>query len=79
MAVEYKNLINGELVSATNLLDVVNPANEQVIGQVPDCGQEELDMAVAAARAAFPAWSKKPIEERRELLQKNLSSDQGKL
>src|SRR3546814_9380398 len=50
-------------------LDVVNPANEEVIGQVPACGAGELDEAVAAARAAFKVWKKTPIETRRAALQ----------
>lgn len=69
MVTQYKNLINGQMVSTSEMLDVVNPANEEVIGQVPSCGAAELDQAVAAARAAFPAWSKKPIEERRAVVQ----------
>ncbi|KUO56731.1 MAG: aldehyde dehydrogenase [Sphingomonadales bacterium BRH_c3] len=69
MATQYKNLINGELVESGEWLDVVNPANEQVIGQVPACGAAELDRAVAAARAAFKSWRKTPIEERRAALQ----------
>lgn len=69
MITQYKNLINGQMVSTSDMLDVVNPANEEVIGQVPSCGAAELDQAVAAARAAFPAWSKKPIEERRAVVQ----------
>ena len=70
MVTQYKNLINGEMVGTNDVLDVINPANEEVIGQVPSCGQAELDTAVAAARAAFPAWSKTPIEERRAAVQK---------
>jgi aldehyde dehydrogenase (NAD+) len=69
MTVEYKNLINGKMVSTANMLDVINPANEEIIGMVPLCGQAELDQAVAAARAAFKTWSKKPIEERRTVVQ----------
>ncbi|WP_422345440.1 aldehyde dehydrogenase family protein [Parasphingorhabdus sp.] len=69
MITQYKNLINGQMVSTSEMLDVVNPANEEVIGQVPACGEAELNQAVAAARAAFPAWSKKPIEERRAVVQ----------
>ena len=68
MTPQYMNLIDGKMTGATAWLDVLNPANEEVIGQVPDCGQQELDAAVAAARAAFPAWSKTPIEERRAVL-----------
>lgn len=69
MVTQYKNLINGEMVSTSEMLDVVNPANEEVIGQVPSCGEAELNSAVEAARAAFPAWRKKPIEERRAVVQ----------
>ncbi len=68
MTPQYQNLINGKLVGAATWLDVLNPANEKVIAQVPDCGQAELDGAVAAARSAFPSWSRKPIEERRAVL-----------
>ncbi|MEL6877403.1 MAG: aldehyde dehydrogenase family protein [Pseudomonadota bacterium] len=65
MVTQYKNLINGEMIETGEWLDVVNPANEEVIGQVPRCGAGELDKAVAAARAAFQTWKKTPIEERR--------------
>jgi len=65
MVTQYKNLINGEMVGTDKWLDVVNPATEEVIGQVPACGQSELDSAVTAARAAFKTWKSTPIEERR--------------
>ncbi len=65
MVTQYKNLINGEMIDTGEWLDVVNPANEEVIGQVPACGQGELDKAVAAARTAFKTWKNTPIEERR--------------
>ncbi len=68
MTQQYLNLINGKMVGTKLWLNVLNPANEQVIGQVPDCGKDDLDAAVAAARAAFPAWSKRSIEERRAVL-----------
>ncbi|MGB3471155.1 MAG: aldehyde dehydrogenase family protein [Erythrobacter sp.] len=92
MATQYKNLINGELIETGEWLDVVNPANEQVIGQVPASGKGELDKAVAAARAAFKTWRKTSLEERRaaimaisgaikenaEELYRLLTSEQGK-
>ncbi|MGI9360677.1 MAG: aldehyde dehydrogenase family protein [Parasphingorhabdus sp.] len=68
MITQYKNLINGKMVGTKDVLDVVNPANEEVIGQVPACGAEELNQAVSAARAAFKEWRKKPIEERRQVI-----------
>ncbi len=70
MTTIYPNLIDGELVTTEALLDVVNPANEQVIGQVPACGAAELDRAVAAARRAFKTWSKTPVDDRRAVIQK---------
>lgn len=66
----YPNLIDGELVTTATSLDVVNPANEQVIGRVPACGAAELDRAVAAARRAFKTWSKTPVDDRRAVIQK---------
>jgi aldehyde dehydrogenase (NAD+) len=68
MAKQYRNLINGEMIETGEWLDVVNPANEDVIGQVPACGKDELDKAVAAARAAFKTWRKTSLEERREAI-----------
>ncbi len=64
MATEYKNLINGKMIDTGEWLDVVNPANEQVIGKVPACGKDQLDDAVAAARAAFKTWKNTSFEER---------------
>jgi malonate-semialdehyde dehydrogenase (acetylating) / methylmalonate-semialdehyde dehydrogenase len=52
-----KNYINGEWVdSKGKIVDVVNPANQKVIGKVPISTKEEMDEAVAAAKAAFPDW-----------------------
>lgn len=69
MTTAYSNLIDGEMVTTATSLDVVNPANEEVIGTVPACGKEELDRAVAAARRAFKTWSKTPVDERRTVIQ----------
>ncbi len=92
MATQYKNLINGEMIETGEWLDVVNPATEEVIGQVPKCGADELDKAVAGARAAFKSWKNTSLEERRaaimaisgaikengEELFRLLTSEQGK-
>ncbi|WP_327298476.1 MULTISPECIES: aldehyde dehydrogenase family protein [unclassified Streptomyces] len=43
---------------------VVNPADEQVIGHVPAGTPEDVDAAVRAARAAFPAWAATAPAER---------------
>ncbi len=47
-----------------DLLDVFNPASGAVIARVPMSGAGEVDLAVRAARAAFPAWAATPIKER---------------
>ena len=69
MTKTYHNLIDGELVGTDTTMEVLNPANEQVIGLVPACSEAELDRAVAAARRAFKGWSKTPIEDRRAVIQ----------
>jgi len=60
--------INGDAVPGKSWFDVLNPANETVVAQAPDCSPVQLDDAVAAARSAFPAWSAKPVAERQRLL-----------
>jgi acyl-CoA reductase-like NAD-dependent aldehyde dehydrogenase len=41
-----------------------NPANGEVLAQVPLAGKSDVDKAIAAARKAFPSWSRKTQEER---------------
>jgi aldehyde dehydrogenase (NAD+) len=50
-------------------LDVVNPADESVAGRISLGSAADVDRAVAAARAAFPAYSETSREQRLELLQ----------
>jgi|GEM_PF-6226268 len=65
---DYTMTIGGKGVAGATTFDVLNPANEQVIGQAPDASREQLDEAVAAARKAYPAWAATPIAKRKELL-----------
>ncbi|KAG8724817.1 hypothetical protein FRC09_013778 [Ceratobasidium sp. 395] len=65
---EYTHTINGKPVTSSKTLDVINPATQQKIAEVPSATQEQLDEAVAAARAALPGWSAKPVDERAEVL-----------
>jgi aldehyde dehydrogenase (NAD+) len=50
--------------TGTGTIDVINPATEQVIGQVADGTAEDVNRAVAAARAAFETWSATSVDER---------------
>ncbi|WP_022956314.1 CoA-acylating methylmalonate-semialdehyde dehydrogenase [Perlucidibaca piscinae] len=67
-----KLLINGEFVESrtTQWRDVVNPATQQVLARVPLATSEELDAAVAAAKAAFRTWRKTPIGARARIFLK---------
>ncbi|KAK4235247.1 aldehyde dehydrogenase domain-containing protein [Achaetomium macrosporum] len=51
-------LINGELVEASDggTFTVYNPATRDISAQVPEASADDTNAAVAAAKAAFPAW-----------------------
>ena len=51
-------------------IDVVNPSNEAVIGSVPDGTAADVDAAIAAAKAAFPEWSGRSLEDRLGFIEK---------
>ncbi|MET7763325.1 aldehyde dehydrogenase family protein [Streptomyces sp. NPDC005393] len=50
--------------AGSDTIEVVNPADERVIGAVPAGTAEDVDAAVRAARAAFPGWAAVPPAER---------------
>jgi acyl-CoA reductase-like NAD-dependent aldehyde dehydrogenase len=56
--------IGGEAVTTPTTFDVINPADESVVRKCSVGSIELLDRAVAAARAAFPAWSATSDAER---------------
>ncbi len=64
------NYINGEQVPARSgrTLDNFEPATGQVYSQVPDSDAADIDDAVRAAQAAFPAWAGMPVEQRSKIL-----------
>ncbi len=68
----YRHWINGDAVEPGNgeWLDVFNPATGEVIAQVADGDASDVDTAVQAAQAAFPAWSALPNSERARWLEK---------
>ena len=69
-ASEFNLLINGRLVAGASTFDVINPATEELLAVCPRADLGQLNQAVAAAKAAFPAWAATPIAERRRLLLK---------
>ncbi|WP_316167467.1 MULTISPECIES: aldehyde dehydrogenase family protein [unclassified Bradyrhizobium] len=67
---DYSLLIDGRMVPGDLIMPVLNPATEEVLAQCPRASKEQLDQAVAAANAAYPAWAATPIEERRRRIGK---------
>jgi len=70
-AVKLKNYVGGNwLASKGDLKDIVNPATQKIIGQVPLSTRDEMKAAINAANEAFPAWRAKPPLERLRYLVK---------
>ena len=72
LAPTVKLLIGGQFVESqtTEWRDVVNPATQQVLARVPFATQNEIDAAVASAKAAFKTWKKTPIGARARIFLK---------
>jgi len=65
-ATDLENFVGGGWVQAraTGRLDVFDPSDGSVLARVPRSGAEDVDAAVRAARAAFPAWRDVPVPDR---------------
>ena len=91
---KIKNYINGELLEplSQQYIENFDPSRGKVYSFIPDSDERDVEMAVAAAKAAFPDWSIMPkdkrskiilkiaalIEENMEALAKAESIDNGK-
>ena len=64
------NYINGELLApnSENYLDNVSPVNGQVYSYVPDSDAQDVEVAIQAAKEAFPSWSGLSKQDRYEHL-----------
>ena len=56
------------------MITVLNPATEETIAELPEVGVEETDAAVAAAKAAWPAWRAVAPADRARLLRRLAAS-----
>lgn len=69
---KYEHFIDGSWVPGESheMMDVINPANQEVVAQVPKGTKGDVDKAVGSARAAFESgvWSAKSVEERAQIL-----------
>ncbi len=62
----FPNYINGKFVASksTTTRDIMNPALDEPIAKIPMSTKDEVNEAVAAAKAAFPKWKKTPSIQR---------------
>ncbi|WP_372861809.1 CoA-acylating methylmalonate-semialdehyde dehydrogenase [Psychrobacter sp.] len=67
-----KQLINGQFVDSntSEWIDITDPATQEVIAKVPQTTDDEINQAVAAAKAAFQTWRKTPITTRARIFLK---------
>ena len=89
---DYKMLIGGALVEGDHNLEVLNPATGMVFATVARASRSQADEAIAAAKAAGPAWAATQVDERRakvialadaiaekaDVLTRMLTAEQGK-
>ncbi len=73
--------INGKFIESTTdkFQDAYDPSTGDVIAKVPCCTNEEIDLAIKAAKDAYPSWAATPVMKRvqilykvRDLIMKNL-------
>ncbi|KAI0058870.1 aldehyde dehydrogenase [Artomyces pyxidatus] len=71
-AVETRLFINGDFVDSTSgeTIEVINPATGHPVAAVQSANKDDIDSAVAAAKAAFPAWSALTGKERGRYIRK---------
>ena len=65
----HENYINGAWAKAPERAPNINPSNvSDIVGEFARADAEQARAAIAAARAAFPAWSRGPVQARADML-----------
>ncbi len=72
MVQNLQNFINGEFVTpaGTEMLDIVNPVNGEVVAKAPVSNQSDVDAAMSAAATAFTTWKRVTPGQRQLMLLK---------
>ena len=65
---DFALTIDGQFVAGDDIMEVIDPATEEVFAIAPTAGREHLEQAVAAARRASGDWRARTFEERAELI-----------
>src|SRR6201996_8019130 len=64
----FPNIVNGQRIDSSRSIKISDPVTGEELASVTDSQKDGLDRAVQAAKAAFPLWSSKTWNERRDLL-----------
>jgi acyl-CoA reductase-like NAD-dependent aldehyde dehydrogenase len=65
---EFVLTIDGRPARSQATFPVYNPATRAVIAEAPEASRDQLDIAVSAAKSAFPQWAATPLEERQAIV-----------
>ena len=67
-----KPYINGEYIDSKSekFNTIYDPSTGKAIAQVPCCTKDEVEAAIAAAKAAYPAWKNTPVRKRAAIMMK---------
>ncbi|WP_017325922.1 L-glutamate gamma-semialdehyde dehydrogenase [Synechococcus sp. PCC 7336] len=71
LGLTYQPLIDGQWIETQHQIESENPSNPaEIVGRIQMGGLDNVERAIAAAKAAFPAWKRTPVSERAELLRR---------
>ena len=67
-----KPYINGQYIDSKSekFNTIYDPSTGKAIAQVPCCTKDEVEAAIAAAKAAYPAWKNTPVRKRAAIMMK---------
>src|ERR1700733_16235165 len=64
----FPNIVSGQRIEPSRVIKIYDPVTGEELASVADTQKDGLNEAVQAAKAAFPLWSSKTWNERRDLL-----------
>ena len=67
-----KPFIGGQFIEskAEKFYTIYDPSTGKAIAQVPNCTADEMELAIATAKAAYPAWKNTPVRRRAAIMMK---------
>ncbi|MEY4219331.1 MAG: NAD/NADP-dependent betaine aldehyde dehydrogenase, partial [Pseudomonadota bacterium] len=64
------HLIDGRSVASAETFETRDPATQEILAEVSSGGLNEVNQAVASAKAAFPKWAATPATDRAKIMRK---------